>query len=77
MPAVCHPTRQATACKARIAAVIAGRFLMSFKRGGWLWLDATHPQQPWTRCPWCDGELPTPQTVYERIRHSLHEREEV
>lgn len=26
---------------------------------GWVWWRAQNPTRPWTRCPWCDGTLPT------------------
>lgn len=76
MPLVCSPTARGIACTERTRAVAAGRFLMSFKREGWVWKDCAHPDLPWAICPWCGGELPTPTTIYERIRHSLHERED-
>lgn len=78
MPApVCSPTRRGTACRHRIEAVAAGRFLMSFTAHGWLWLDSASPRTVWTICPWCGHDLPTPETVYERIRHRLrHEPDE-
>lgn len=30
---------------------------------GWVWWRAIDVVRPWTRCPWCWGELPMPGPV--------------
>jgi len=30
---------------------------------GWVWWRALDVVKPWTRCPWCWGELPMPGPV--------------
>jgi len=35
---------------------------------GWIWWRSKNVLEPWTRCPWCDGYLPTMTGV---INHGL------
>jgi hypothetical protein len=53
------------ACANRLRAVIEGTFVI--RATGWHWLDCRTPNQPWRRCPWCDGVLANPLRHPEQL----------
>lgn len=53
-------------CAERKAEMVAGQFFYLWGIG-WLWLRARDVAEPWERCPWCWGLLPTMEAAIERI----------
>jgi len=35
---------------------------------GWVWWKSKNVLQPWERCPWCDGLLPTMEGI---VKHGV------
>ena len=72
-PTRCTP--DGCCCGRRAKEIAAGRFLMSFRANGWVWLDdPDDPAAPWVQCPWCAGDLPDADAVVERIHDGLRHR---
>lgn len=71
-----HCTPDGNCCCARRAAAIdAGRFLLSFRAGGWVWLDAPDDTgAPWAQCPWCAGDLPEIDAAFDKIHDGVRRR---
>lgn len=73
--AVCSPNDPRLACDGRRDAGLRGEFYWTPKGYVWSAFADLHVGR-WTRCPWCEGPLPSEDDVYGRIIAALSEEDE-
>jgi hypothetical protein len=68
IPNRCTKENPAVACASRRTAVQRGTMWYSVEGHGWMWsLGRSSFPDPWKRCPFCDGALPTLTDAAERL----------
>lgn len=61
----CSPDDPTQVCVERREAVMRGRFFYAMNADAWIWADAR--TNPWSACPWCGSDLPSLQTIADRM----------